>query len=133
MATFYGSDTDCVTDIPLIDQQVTDPRVLIGQRLARMLQITPGALGVIGDDPTRGYDVRQLINAKLSPSTIVTAQGRIQAECLKDEQVASCKATITQSGGVLSIDLDLDTAAGTFTLTMDVAQLTTDLVFNFGS
>jgi hypothetical protein len=133
MATVYGSDTTCLTDIPLIDQQVTDPRILVGQRTARRLTTPRGALAAINDDPAFGWDVRQYINAKLTPAQIAGAQAQIESEVLKDEQIQSVNATLTFSEGSLSISLQLQGSAGPFTLTLNVEQLTTQLIFNFGS
>lgn len=131
MSVFYGSDTACLTDLTLIDRQVTDPKTLIAQRLARRLQTPRGALANIGDDPNFGWDVRQYLNGKFTTSTTITAQEQIQSECLKDEQVATAKAAVTLVNGTMTIALSIVSSAGPFTLTMNVNQLTTALVFNF--
>lgn len=128
---FYGSDTSCVDDIGLVDVQITNPRVLIGQRIARILQTPRGALGIIGDDPNVGFDSRKLIQGKLSPTTIAIAQQQIAAECLKDEQVQSANASLTLSNDVLTIAIDLASSDGPFTLTLNVSDLTTALIFSF--
>ena len=130
-AIFYGSDTTCVNDLPLIDVQITDPAQLIGERIARRLITPRGALAAINDDPNFGWDCRQYINAKLGPSEIITAQAQIEAECLKDEQVISVQATVSQSNGSIAISLALVASTGPFLLTLNVEQLTTQLVFNF--
>lgn len=131
MAIFYGSDTNCVTDLPLIDLQVTNPNLLVGQRIARLLQTPRGGLGVIGDDPNRGFDVRQLVNGKLTPADLARAQQQIVSECLKDEQVQSADCTITASNGAVTVAVSLVGSSGPFTLTLNVDQLTTSAVFNF--
>lgn len=131
MATFFGSDTTCVSDVPLIDLQITDPRVLIGQRVARRLQTPRGGLASIGDNPDGGWDCRQYVNMKLAPGDIATAQGQIQNECLKDEAVQSAVVTMIQAGSVLTITIRLLSAVGPLTLTMNVQQLTVEAIFSF--
>lgn len=131
MATFYGSDSYCISDVGLIDFQVTNPTQLIGQRIARRLQTPRGALAGIGDDPNFGWDVRQYINAALTPVSIAQAQAQIQAECTKDEEVQSAEVTLAQNaGGGLTITIVLTTATGPFTLTLAVTALTVDAIFN---
>jgi hypothetical protein len=132
VATFYGSDTACVTDLSLVDTQITEPRRLIAERLARLLQTDRGGLGVIGDDPNRGFNVRALVNAKLAPSFIAQAQQQIVSECLKDEQVQSATCSIVlQATGALTVTVNGVSSEGPFSLTLDVGQLTTNAVFSF--
>lgn len=132
MAVFYGSDTFCLTDVGLVDVQVTDPNILIGQRIARALQIPRGALAAINDDPTRGWDCRQYLQAKMTPGSIEEARRQIEAECLKDEEVKDAKVVINTSNGVLqSININLLSSLGPFTLVGNVNTLTSSLFFNF--
>lgn len=132
MAVFYGSDTHCVTGFDKIDVQVTSASILVGERVARSLQIERGALAAINDDPNRGFNVRSILNAKLSPASIGQYQQLVRNECLKDEEVLDATVTITPvSGGGVSIAISLTGAAGPFLLTMNVNQLTTTAVFNF--
>ena len=128
---FYGSDTYCLTDLQLVDVQVTDPVRLIGQRLVRRLTTPRGALGIINDDPDGGLDVRQYINAKLPPSAITTAQADISDECQKDEEVSSALVSMTESLGVLTIRIDVDGSSGPFSLVLNVGDVTTDAIFSF--
>lgn len=131
MATNYGSDTYCITDIPLVDIQVTAPQQIIGQRVARRLTTPRGALGLIGDDGNFGFDVRQFFNAKLSPTEIATAQQQIADECLKDEQVgtATVELTYVAASGDVSIRVRMTSAAGPFAFVLQVSQLTAALIF----
>lgn len=129
---FFGSDTSCITDVALIDQQVTSPLLLIGQRILRRWQTPRGALASINDDPDFGYDVTQLVNAKLTPNAIATAESQLRAEALKDEQVRACTVRVVQSGTTVSVSAAFDTLAGPFALTMNVRDLTVEAVFSFG-
>ena len=133
MATNYGFDTSCLSDVPLISVTETDPRVVIGQRLARRLQTPAGGLAVINGNPNGGWDVRQYLNAKLSPGDIAAAQVVIGQECQKDEQVksASCSMTLNRVGE-LSISIAVVSLAGPFQMVLTVDQLTASLVFSFG-
>src|SRR5262245_8863750 len=122
MTVFYGSDSACVTDIGLIDTQVTSPAQVIGQRIARLLQPPRGAFGLINDDANRGWDVRQYVNAQLTPSTIAIAQQQIKNECEKDEEVQSATVTMTNSGGTITITISIVASSGPFTLVGNINQ-----------
>jgi hypothetical protein len=132
MAIDYGQDTFCVTDVPLIDTQVTDPAQLVGQRVARSLQTPRGSLAIINGDPNRGYDVRGLLLAKLSPQTIAAAQAQIENECLQDEQVQTASAVVTSSGGNVVVSVSGTLAVGPFAFTLTVQQLTAQVFFANG-
>ena len=129
MATNYGQDSYCLNDILLIDTQVTDPIVLIGQRLARRLTTPRGALAAVGDDPDQGWDCLQYVNAKLTSAQITIAQAQIQAECLKDEEVLSAAVRMTFSGNALTIAISGTSSQGPFNLTVAIDQLTVQLIF----
>ena len=132
MSIFYGSDSNCLTDVGLFDLQITDPLLLIGQRVARRLTTPRGALATINDDPNFGWDVRQYTLGRLAPSQVSQAQQQIAAEVLKDEQVQSANVVISfVNGGALTIKIDMVASTGPFTLTLNVNQLTTTAVFTF--
>ena len=131
MATNFGQDSSCVNDVGLFDLQITDPVVLVAQRILRRLTTPRGGLAAIGDDPNFGWDVRQLINAQLSPSSISNYQQQISAECMKEECISSAPVTITNSGGTVSISISLTSALGPFTLTLPVQNLTAAEIFTF--
>lgn len=130
MATNYGQDSSCVSDVGLFDLQITDPFLLIGQRIIRRLTTPRGALANIGDDPNFGWDVRQLINARLSPSTIAQYQSQITAECLKDEEISAATVTISGSNVSYTISIQLTSSAGPFSLVMPVQNLTATQIFS---
>lgn len=124
MATFYGSDTSCVSDVGLVDVQITNPIVLIGQRLARRLTTPRGGLAAFGGPADFGWDVRQYILAKMTTATRTTAQAQIENECTKDEQVLSAEVDVSVVGGVVKITVKGISSAGPFTLTGNVQQFT---------
>jgi hypothetical protein len=130
VATNYGSDTTCITDTPLIDLQISDPQQVIGQRVARRLQTPRGGLAAIGDDPNFGLDIRQYTLARMNPAQLSQASSQISAECTKDEEVSAADVTLTfVNGGPMIVTIQLQSAAGPFTLTLSVSALTTTLVF----
>lgn len=134
MATFYGTDSACTTDIPRVSVQVTDPRRLIGERLIRRLTTPRGGLAVIGGNPNAGWDIRQYTLARMSPSKQNQGEQQVAAECMKDEQVQSATCTFTFDGKKLTIKVAVTSAAGPFSLTVvlssstDVAALVQALV-----
>ena len=131
--TTYGYDTGCLDDIPLVSVTETDPRIVIGHRLARRLQTPRGALGFINGNPDGGYDVRQLVNGKLTPTTIAAAQVTIQNECEKDEEIQSAQCQVVMgAGGAVSINIQAQSAAGPFAMVLTVDQLTAAAVFSLG-
>lgn len=130
MATNYGIATLGVTDVPLISISTSDPFLVVGQRIARRLLMPRGGLAAIGGDPNFGWDVRQYINAKLSPTALAQAQQQIAAECEKDEAISSAKVTFGYSfNGALTISIQLVGASGPFQLVLPVQDLTTAQVF----
>lgn len=132
--TYYGSATQCVDDLPLISTQTTSPALIIGQRIARRLTTPRGALALIGDDPNFGFDVRQYINAKLTAQQRATAESDVTNEILKDEQVLSADVSmVIADNGNVSLEIKFTAAAGPFSLTLNVSQVTAALVFNFTS
>jgi hypothetical protein len=126
--TFYGSDTGCLDDLPLISTEVTDPGVLIGQRLARRLQTANGALAFINDDPDGGLDIRQYVNARVTPNFRAQMEREIQAECLKDEEVQDCTVVANFEQSALTVTVSFTAASGPFRLVLNVRDLTVDVL-----
>lgn len=121
MAIFYGGDSYCLTDVGLVDVQVTDPVQLIGQRLARRLQTPRGGLASVDPDASDyGWDVNQLLLGKMTPSTRATAKSQIENECGKDEQVISAEADVTIANGSVTIVIQVVSSVGPFTLTGNI-------------
>lgn len=133
MATNYGYDTACVSDVGLVDVVVTSPQRVIGERVARILQTPRGGLSSV--DPSSaaanlGLDVRKFLLARMSASAIAQASGQISAECTKDEEVAAADVTLTfTASGAMTVTIQLTSAAGPFTLTLNVTALTVETVF----
>lgn len=128
-SAIYGIDIHCVTDTDKVDQLVTAPWQVIGERIARRWQTPRGALAIINDDPG-GWDVRQYLNGKMGPRECATAQAALEAEALKDEEVQSADVSVTLSAGVLSVSGALVSTAGPFTLVLTIDQVSASVVFS---
>lgn len=131
MATLYGFDTACVSDVGLVDVVLTSAQLVIGQRVARRLQTRRGGLASV--DPAAadfGFDVRQLLLGRMSPSGLSQAQQQISAECTKDEEVDAADVTVSLvNGEAITIIIQLTSAAGPFVLTLNVVDLTIEAIF----
>jgi len=131
MSTNYGSDTFWVNDAPLISVPVTDPFLLVGQRITRLLMTPRGGLSVIGGDANRGLDVRRYVLARVSPAKLAQAQDQVRLEVLKDEAVQSAVVKFTYAGGALTIQVDCVLAVGPLQLVLNVTALTVTAVYNY--
>ncbi len=132
MTTSYGYDTGCITDVPLISITVTNPNLVIGQRIARCWQTPRGALAAIGDDPNWGEDITQYINGKLSPAVVAAAESKLLAAAMRDEEVESGEVNMTfDDAGNLTVNGSFISAAGPFSLVANVTALTAEIVFTF--
>ena len=131
MATDYGIDTYCLTDTGLTDVLVLDPKILIGQRLVRALTTPHGALTIIGGDPNRGFDLRGLVNSKMTTAAVLSFQQQINAECARDEQVLSADTQLSLTGSTLTCEIAVVAGPGPFTLTISVSQLDVSAIFTF--
>jgi hypothetical protein len=130
-ATFYGSDTGCLDDLPLISVDVSAPYLVIGQRLARRLQTPRGALAFINDDPNGGLDLRQYVNAKVTPNFRALVQAEVKAECEKDEEVLSADVEVSFVAETLTVTIRVTANSGPFALVLTVRELTVEAIFSF--
>ncbi len=128
-APYFGSDTFCLSDVQLIDTLVTDPHVLIGQRLARRLTTPTGGLAVINDDPG-GIDLRQYVLKRMGPNEVAALRTDIEHECLKDEEVSSVNADPTLVDGVLNIPMRVISSWGPFAFVLSVSQVNAQVIFS---
>jgi len=120
MSTFFGTDTQCTTDVPLISVTVQDPKQLIAERLIRRLTTPRGGLAAVNGNPDAGWNVRQYMLKRMSPSTIGIAEQQVASECRKDEQIQDATVTFTYADKKLTIAVQADSAAGPFTLTLEL-------------
>lgn len=109
MATDYGRAGNVVSDLERRSTLVSGARN-VANAIARRLTTPHGSLTVINPEYGQdyGFDVRGLLNSRLTPVQRASAQSSIEAECLKDERVDSATA-----------ELNFDAAASTLELTID--------------
>lgn len=77
----------------------------------------------------RGYNLRNLVNAKIRDVSVIEA--RVESECRKDERVSDASATVTMtSDGAMSIVVRVQADEGDFSFTIEVTELTIESFFN---
>lgn len=131
MATNFGTDVSCVNSLRT-GRLVSGPR-LVAEACFRRLNTPRGTLIGGEDEQNYGLDLADLIGSVATPSAEAALPGRIQAELLKDERVASVVVNVTStmdSAGAVtwSIDVEGDTAEGPFSLQIGVSEVTVDLL-----
>jgi hypothetical protein len=131
----YGIDSNRILDRVLVTTLVTNPAIVIGQRIARLWSIAKGALAVIGDDPNAGLaggSLVQYVNRKLTPNEIAALESNLVACALRDEEVLSVDVAVTFTrDGSLTVNASGLSAAGPFALTGTVNSITAEAIFNF--
>jgi len=104
--TDYGSDLSTFTspdgsaDLDPNFARIKGARVVI-ERLARKVQTPTGSMFKAG----WGYDLRDLLQASLTPAGVAAVQGELQRQCEDEEEVASADATINFTQGVMTITI----------------------------
>lgn len=119
-----GSDFDTPQGLDLTPElRRVSGRTAFLQAIARRLRTPRGGLFYA---PDYGTDIRSLLSTATTPRAIEQA---ITAEVLKDERTESCTARITtDDSGVTEIRIDVVDADGPFSLTIDPADLTLELL-----
>ncbi len=110
-----GSDFAGVLDVDWALSTV-DAELALGQAIMRRLT-TP--LGELEDDPTYGYDIRDLIGAAVIASVV---EQRVLEQVLAEEEVQRATVQVTQNGASLFIDIRMLTITGTASLTIAAAS-----------
>ena len=130
MTTDYGLDISTYAagpDGPDLDPQMTTisgPAIVV-QAIARRLQ-TPH--GFFDDDPDYGLDVRGWLNGSFSSDYASTLRHLVEAECEKDDRVASAEASVTFAASRLTVLVKLTLETGqTFQLTLSVSSIASDV------
>jgi hypothetical protein len=114
-----------------VDVVITSPQLVIGQRIARRLQTPRGGLASVDPEAADfGLDVRQFTLGRMDAARKAQVQQLVQAECTKDEEVSDADVTLTVvNGGPMTITIQLTSATGPFTLTLNVTALTVEAIF----
>ena len=109
-------------DIFCLDDFRLEMPIVVGfdallQRIVRRLSTPTGRFPFW---PNFGFDVRQAILSKQASGFIVQM---VQAQCLEDEQVESCVATLTKTSPTdWALDIAITTADGPFAFTMGISE-----------
>lgn len=123
--TDFGTDLSCDgNDITGNDAMVSG-NLIVAQSLVRRI-VTPRG-GVI-DDPDYGYDVTAQIDSIGDQRSLARTLAMMDAEFRKDERVAYAQTigTLTGplSGQTLRTTTTIQTAQGTFTMTLAISNVT---------
>ena len=120
-----GSDLACVADLDPAMSEVSSAKN-VAQSLARRLTTPRGRLI---DDPNYGFDLTQYLNDDVSPADLARIKAQAEAECLKDERVASATFTMTMpANGVAIVTIVTTGSAGPFTLVLSVTSVTATIL-----
>lgn len=122
----FGRGIDCVTDLPVRFTAATGVRNL-ACCLARRLQTRRGTLD---HAPNDGIDVREWVNAALDANELSRIAREVQLEVAKDERVDDVRVTAESNSTAESLTLTIyvQTANGPFTLTLNVDDVTVDIL-----
>jgi hypothetical protein len=118
-----GSDFNLLTDLDPNLSAVSEETAFL-QALCRRLQTPRGGLWY---DLDYGTDLRQFVNAQNVQAFAV--EQAVEQECLKDERVQTCSATVTRGDdGSLTVSISVEAAEGPFEFTLLVSSLTVELL-----
>lgn len=120
MATDYGTDIDCATDLSITMGEVSGWRMLAQAAVRRL--VTPR--GSLREDPDYGYDLRSFVGSTSAPTA-----GAIVNELLKDERIEDSEANVARSGTDLEIRITMTAYEfGPFTFVLAIDQVSAELL-----
>jgi hypothetical protein len=123
----FGDDIACDPQegIPATFEMASERTALV-QAIVRRFQTRRGTLV---DDPDYGLDLTDWVGKRTDTAQLFAWQQALQGEALKDERIQSARArmTLTPQGG-LRFTLALGTALGPFVLTLQVGDLSVELL-----
>lgn len=125
--TIFGDDIACDPEegIPATFEMVSERTALV-QAIVRRFQTRRGTLV---DDPDYGLDLTGWVGKRTDQPQLFAWQQALQAEARKDQRVRSARARmITTPSGGLRFTLTLETAEGPFSLTLEVSEVSVDLL-----
>lgn len=99
----------------------------LGQALCMRLQTPRGGLFY---DADYGFDLRSYLNAAITRQVAAQIVGGVQSECLKDERVQVCTATLSVdlTQETLTVAVNVVTAQGPFSFILEVTDATVTLI-----
>lgn len=126
-STDLGTDVDARSDVPLRWGLVSG-RANLSDALARRFITARGALV---DDSEYGADLRDYLNAGLTPAGLAQLRGTIVAQAGADKRVQSVDSVdfaFNQSTNALTVTLVLSDAQGPFDLILGINAVTVDIL-----
>jgi hypothetical protein len=127
MATDYGRDLSCITDLSPLMTEATGRDVVIEAALRRITT----ARGMAIDCPNDGTDVGSLLSHEVGAGDVARIRANVEGELVKDDRIFSAsvvRMAFVAATGVLTMAIRLEDADGPFTLTVDVSSLTVQLL-----
>jgi phage baseplate assembly protein W len=116
----FGSDISTFPDLDETFSPISGRKV-VAEAVARWLSTPRGSMPFY---PTRGIDLRQWLNARMTDSAAFALTSNVEAECEADERVLRATATVAFEPATTSmrISIDLELADGPFKLVLWVSQ-----------
>jgi hypothetical protein len=126
----YGLDILVFTDLDDSMTPVGDSRVL-SEAIARRF-LTPR--GHLAFHPDYGLDLRGYLNDSIDDDFLLTLKADMEMEANQDERVESAKATVSydEATKTLTAKVELESAVGPFSFTLEVSELTSRLTVDEG-
>ena len=120
----YGIDLVCVEDVDArMSETIDESMQSLAQDLFHRVTTPRGA---IVDDPDFGDDVTAYLSGNAQASDLISIEGRLASECLKDDRVDVVEVTVTAPDPkTLNVSIFVtpkDTALGPFTLIIPVTD-----------
>lgn len=117
----YGADIACAGDLAETMEDISDPRRILGEAIARRIDCPRGGLP---DDGDYGVDLREMLHRGLTATELRTKKTATENELRKDDRILSSDVTFTPSPtgdriGIRILVVPLDPiTGGPFTLTL---------------
>lgn len=121
-ATDLGTDISCIVDLDA-NLTVVSGRLALAQAVARRWLTVPGSLWYA---PTYGAGLLTALSG--SVQSVDEWSRRLESEALKDERLLECTAAVAFANEQLSVRGRLVDADGPFSLTLDVSNLTVNIL-----
>jgi hypothetical protein len=124
-----GTDIDVLDDLPPTFRLVSGQRNL-ANALARRLSTPSGALAIFGGDPEYGFDLRDKMNSSWTQEELAALGSQVESECRKDERVEGATVTASHnlSTSTLTVDAQIESAEGPFSLILKVSDVGIELL-----
>jgi hypothetical protein len=127
MATDYGTDLSCITDLSPLMAESSGRMVLIEAALRR---VTTGR-GMVIDSPNDGVDLNEALSDDMTTLERARIRALVESELVKDERIFS--ATVTRNDydvhtKTLRMSIRLIDADGPFSLTLAINSVSVQLL-----